>query len=257
MPKSSRNRKRIPVTNAPLSKSASRPKAALKQVLATYTNTSSQSNQAIISSYHTLLKQLHQTQAALAEEEKISSPAHKELKSKLAEIHNSIQALGGLDAYQRASMRGGNLQKGWNVTGQWLIQTLRGRLGKEDQESPSLIVSTDKKLRLLDVGALYGDTYLKYSSWIETTSIDLNPQSHLVTKQDFFERPVPSSSSSTELAGQSMNKDKFDIVCLSLVVNFVTDPAKRGEMLQKTRAFLVDRGILYIVLPLPYVPYPL
>lgn len=93
------------------------------------------------------------------------------------------------------------------------------------------------------MGALSPHNYQKYSSWIHTTPIDLNPQDPLITKMDFLEMPVPAS------------KDKlFDVVCLSLVVNFVGDPAQRGEILRQATRFLVPKtGLLYLVLPLPCI----
>lgn len=46
----------------------------------------------------------------------------------------------------------------------------------------------------------------------------------------------------------------FDVVCLSLVVNFVGDPAQRGQILRHSTQFLVPgTGLLYLVLPLPCI----
>lgn len=52
---------------------------------------------------------------------------------------------------------------------------------------------------------------------IDTTCIDLNPQAPHVQKFDFFDFPIP-----------TMNKDKFDVVGLSLVLNFVGGLGRRG-----------------------------
>lgn len=60
---------------------------------------------------------------------------------------------------------------------------------------------------------------------------------------DFLEMPVPNSQ-----------EELFDVVCLSLVVNFVGDPTQRGEILRRSTHFLVPgTGILYLVLPLPCI----
>jgi 25S rRNA (adenine2142-N1)-methyltransferase len=48
-----------------------------------------------------------------------------------------------------------------------------------------------------------------------------------------------------------MQPQPFNVVCLSLVINFVPDAALRGLMLLRTREFLSDSGLLYVVLPLP------
>jgi hypothetical protein len=61
----------------------------------------------VISKYHTLTKHL--------EKEKL-----KGNKQKVTEIESAIEELGGLNAYQRASLNGGSLEKGYlivNVAG--------------------------------------------------------------------------------------------------------------------------------------------
>ena len=140
------------------------------------------------------------------------------------QISQKIQEQGGLHAYQQASIRGGSYGKG--ATGKWLV---------------SEILSNHTPKTLLDVGALDGMTYHKHHSWLSVTSIDLNPQSHRVRKCDFFEMSPPTTDT------------KFDILCLSLVINFVGLTKDRGRMIAKTRSFLKPRGILYIVLPLSCV----
>jgi 25S rRNA (adenine2142-N1)-methyltransferase len=70
-------------------------------------------------------------------------------------------------------------------------------------------------LRLLDVGAISGTSFADYK-WIDTTCIDLNPQAEHVLRYDFFDYPVPPS-------------DKlFDMIGLSLVVNYIGSLTKRG-----------------------------
>jgi 25S rRNA (adenine2142-N1)-methyltransferase len=60
---------------------------------------------------------------------------------------------------------------------------------------------------------------------------------------DFLEMPIPKKE-----------QDHFNVVCLSLVVNFVGDPSQRGEILRRSAQFLVPgTGILYLVLPLPCI----
>lgn len=45
----------------------------------------------------------------------------------------------------------------------------------------------------------------------------------------------------------------YDVICLSLVVNFVGDPKKRGEMLKESTQMLKENGHIFIVLPLPCI----
>ncbi|KAJ3268951.1 hypothetical protein HDV01_002061 [Terramyces sp. JEL0728] len=172
--------------------------------------------QKLISKFHTLNKQLSQS--------KKQGDAESTEK-----INKEIHELGGLDTYQRASLKGGSMDKGWGSAGKWLVDKLKQfKLVKAN-------------LRMLDVGAISGEVYVKYN-FIKATSIDLNSQSPLVIKQDFFLRPVPTT-----------DQDKFDIVCLSLVINFVPEAADRGRMLKLVAQHLVENGLFYLVLPLPCV----
>jgi 25S rRNA (adenine2142-N1)-methyltransferase len=66
------------------------------------------------------------------------------------------------------------------------------------------------------VGALKADNYRGCRSWIENTPIDLNAQDSGITQQDFL------SMSEDE------NACKWDVLSLSLVLNFVPDPRERG-----------------------------
>ncbi|KAJ3180529.1 hypothetical protein HDU87_002038 [Geranomyces variabilis] len=211
------------------------------------------STQKLIASYHTLNKKLH---AVLKAGDSTAAGS----------IKTQMEAMGGLHAYQRASLRGGNEKKGLGACGSWLVQQLRAELAElRDSEAEKLVVVAENgeeeveeveeeaktgspatqqklKLKLLDVGALDGGTYSKQASWIDVTSIDLNPQCQTVRKQDFFERPRPTGA-----------HEKFNVLCLSLVVNFVGDPKLRGDMLIHARRFLLPRGLLFLVLPLPCV----
>lgn len=99
------------------------------------------------------------------------------------------------------------------------------------------------QLRLLDVGALSGTSYTAYP-WIDVTSIDINPRSDEVIRSDFFDFPIPSGTAS---------EPKYDVVCLSLVINFIGDLSKRGEALLRAHRYLVPAGWLYLVLPLACV----
>ncbi|KAK9722291.1 25S rRNA (adenine2142-N1)-methyltransferase [Basidiobolus ranarum] len=151
---------------------------------------------------------------------------------KIEEIKNEMEKLGGLELYQRASVLGASKSRGGD-TSKWLIQEL-SKIGIPDENKT--------KLALLDIGALSSENYKKQSSWIKTTAIDLNARDSNIIKQDFLEMEPPKEASG-----------RFNIVCLSLVVNFVGDPLKRGIMISKTRDFLLPSGFLFFVVPLPCV----
>jgi 25S rRNA (adenine2142-N1)-methyltransferase len=175
--------------------------------------------QKLISSYHSLNKRLSAAKKAQNTGETIK-------------IQEQLEQMGGLQTYQRASLKGGDLQKGFGASGTWLINqlsTIRDSLKVisaevagpgEEMENEVPIKRRPPSMKLLDVGAITGEVYSKHK-FLDVTSIDLNSQSSSVIKQDFFDRPIPPPA------------EKFDIVCLSLVINFLGDCAKRGEMLQR------------------------
>ncbi|KAI8834104.1 putative methyltransferase-domain-containing protein [Chytridium lagenaria] len=97
---------------------------------------------------------------------------------------------------------------GKGACGKWLVPILK----KEG------LVDGGERVRLLDVGAVNGETYARQRGWMEVT-----------------------------------DGERFHVLCLSLVVNFVGEPERRGEMLRRTHQFLLPNGLLYLVLPLPCV----
>ncbi|KAI8146355.1 nucleolus protein [Fennellomyces sp. T-0311] len=136
-----------------------------------------------------------------------------------------MEAMGGIDWYQRASQLGQSKRRGGDSS-KWLLQVMAKHHLKKNPT------------KILEVGAVAPDNYDRHKSWIQVKPIDLNPQDPRIEKQDFLEM-IPTS--------------KFDIVSLSLVVNFVGDPRDRGRMLLHTRDFLDPDGYLFLVLPLPCI----
>ncbi|KAI9246743.1 putative methyltransferase-domain-containing protein [Phascolomyces articulosus] len=152
----------------------------------------------------------------------------KKQQSILAEM----EAMGGIDWYQKASQLGQSKRRGGDSS-KWLMQTLKKH---------KLLEQRTSMVKLLEVGAVAADNYERQKSWIQVKPIDLNPQDPRIQKQDFLEMPSPATK-----------EDRFDIVSLSLVVNFVGDPKDRGRMLLHTRDFLNVDGFLFLVLPLPCI----
>src|SRR5258705_7151282 len=68
----------------------------------------------------------------------------------------------------------------------------------------------DGALRLLEVGTLSPDNACSKSTIFQVTRIDLHSQHPDILSQDFMERPIPVA-----------DEEKFDIVSLSLVLNYV------------------------------------
>ena len=105
-------------------------------------------------------------------------------------------------------------------------------------------------LRVLEVGCLSPANAVAKAPAFAVTRIDLNSQHAAIEQQDFMERPLPVG-----------DDDRFDLVSLSLVLNYVPSPEARGEMLKRVAEFLrgeekAGNGVcpgLFLVMPRPCV----
>jgi 25S rRNA (adenine2142-N1)-methyltransferase len=181
-------------------------------------------------------------------------------------LKSKIEKNGGIEVYQAASKQGQSKDRGGDSSRllvEWLQQ------GKVINPTPPITTDesetrkakparTQKKpnppYKLLEVGALSTHNAIsKFPRIIGVTRIDLNSQGEGIEQQDFMERPLPTSDG-----------ERFDIISLSLVVNFVPDPVQRGEMLKRVTQFLRSKTdatdsedtilpALFLVLPLSCV----
>lgn len=91
---------------------------------------------------------------------------------------------------------------------------------------------------MLEVGALSPQNACSRPNIFDMQRIDLHSQHPSILEQDFMARPMP--------AEEKLDVEGFDIVSLSLVVNFVPEAAGRGEMLKRVEKFLrrgtMDKG---------------
>lgn len=172
--------------------------------------------------------------------------------SSAEEIAQAIERNGGIKMYQAASKQGQAKDRGGDSSKllvDWLQQSK-----VLDPKARDRRRAGDAELRCLEVGALSTKNEIsKYASVIDMTRIDLNSQGPGIEKQDFMERPLP-----------TCDDERFDIISLSLVLNYVPDAVGRGEMLKRITKFL-RKGVawtetadsvlpaLFFVLPLPCV----
>ncbi|KAK1769310.1 putative methyltransferase-domain-containing protein [Phialemonium atrogriseum] len=183
---------------------------------------------------HHLLEKRRQQAIAKGDEAEVSAVAAE------------IESLGGIEKYQQASLQGQREDRGGDSS-----RVLMGWL----DPATSLPKDPDgRRLRLLEVGALSVDNACSRSGLFDIERIDLNSQSKGILQQDFMERPLPRDAT-----------EKFDLISLSLVLNFVPDPKGRGEMLLRTLKFLHEADNcpstsselyfpgLFLVLPAPCV----
>ncbi|KAK4242620.1 putative methyltransferase-domain-containing protein [Achaetomium macrosporum] len=195
---------------------------------------SRKATKAIINKHHLLQKRKRQ---AIAKGDKATEAA----------IDAEIEALGGIESYQEASLQGQRHDRGGDssrVLMQWLEPCLSSKG-----------MTTGHQLRMLEVGALSTQNACSKSCYFDIERIDLNSQEDGILQQDFMERPLPRDES-----------ERFDIISLSLVLNYVPEPKERGEMLRRTTQFLRAPGryvdtpqltgnfpSLFLVLPAPCV----
>ncbi|KAB5558412.1 putative methyltransferase-domain-containing protein [Coniochaeta sp. 2T2.1] len=168
-------------------------------------------------------------------------------KAEEAAIAAEIESLGGIKKYQEASLQGQREDRGGDSS-----RVLLDWLAADGISASTL--GKDEKLRMLEVGALSTDNACSKSGLFDIQRIDLNSQGEGILQQDFMHRPLPND-----------DLEKFDIISLSLVLNFVPEPRGRGEMLRRTLEFLhavpscsnpsVDSLFpsLFLVLPAPCV----
>ena len=167
---------------------------------------SRRATKAVINSLHVLEKRKAQ---ALAKGDEAAAAA----------VDAEITALGGIEKYQQARLQGQQNDRGGDssrILMEWL-----------EPIAPHIATLKPDRLRMLEVGALSITNECSRSGLFDLERIDLNSQGDGILQQDFMKRPLPESDS-----------ERFDIISLSLVLNFVPDALGRGNMLLRTLDFL-------------------
>lgn len=167
------------------------------------------------------------------EKRRLQAAARNDKAAEIA-IAAEIDALGGLARYQQASLQGQHRERGGDssrVLMQWLgidqdeKEKTTATAATAPEAEPSFLKSAP--LRMLEVGALSIDNACSASGCFQMERIDLNSQGPGILQQDFLQRPKPTS-----------DKERFDIISLSLVLNYVPQHSDRGEMLLRCLDFL-------------------
>ena len=158
----------------------------------------------------------------------------------IKEIDAKIETNGGLQSYQHASKLGQSLERGGDSS-RTLVEWISPRLvqlhnhNSSNTTGPGTNTSTGKtkeqksnfKLRVLEVGALSTKNACSTNQFLDCTRIDLNSQESGILQQDFMERPLPRHES-----------ERFHLISLSLVLNYVPSASGRGDMLKRCLYFL-------------------
>ncbi|KAL1972127.1 hypothetical protein VTN31DRAFT_7346 [Thermomyces dupontii] len=195
----------------PLLLSHTRPPLAKKQAAPSL---SAKATRHLIRSHHQLLK-AREKAAAAGDAERVAA------------IDAEIAAKGGLESYQLASRTGQSRERGGDSS-IVLLEWLRPALRKIVKVAPS----DPKKLRVLEIGALSTQNACSKAPQLAVTRIDLHACEPGIQQQDFMQRPLPTG-----------DEERFHVISLSLVLNFVPTPVGRGEMLKRCRLFLTSAGL--------------
>ncbi|OWZ08547.1 hypothetical protein PHMEG_00018892 [Phytophthora megakarya] len=140
---------------------------------------------------------------------------------RITEINKRLEALGGRQAYQDASI----LSTSFHRTSKWVFQLLTRFERRPRAKQPPL--------RVLEVGAI--NTQLLSCPWLDVRAIDLNSRHERIEQRDFF---------TLQPTGE------FQVLVSSMVLNCVPGADKRGEMLKLYRQHLREGGLLFLMLPL-------
>jgi 25S rRNA (adenine2142-N1)-methyltransferase len=203
------------------------------------TTLSSKATRSIIRRHHTLLK----------EQSKVLKAGDREKAEQIAkELHDN----GGLETYQEAS-KIGQLECRGGDTSKVLITWLEAYgLVKSDGEKHG--DDHQVQCRVLEIGCLSPHNAISKCKEIDMLRIDLHSSDPLIVEQDFMTLALPTSDA-----------DRFDLISLSLVLNYVADPTERGNMLIRTTSFLrqvesqiqIANGAKSVVLPALFFVLPL
>ncbi|KLO14898.1 nucleolus protein [Schizopora paradoxa] len=220
-------KKKAPVTSEVISARKTSAKSSIIGGSSSSSSSTPQSSRTVIRKFHVLLKRKAQL------EKKKACP---ETSAALDELDKEVEELGGLAAYQRMSSIGQGEDRGGGSEKVFIGWLREMEMHKRE--------GSTTKLRLLEVGALKHDNYASCSSWIDCEPIDLRSRHPAIREQDFLRI----------LDDETLHqRERWDAISLSLVVNFVADARDRGRMLCIAYDMLKADGLLFLALPLPCV----
>lgn len=143
------------------------------------------------------------------------------------ELEGKLNEMGGIDAYQQASI----ISTAHFKTSRWIVKTLT-ELGKKPEKG--------HKLRSLEIGAI--NIQLSQTPWLCNRAIDINSQHPQIEECNFFDVEP---------------RHDYDVVVCSMVINCVESACKRGEMIARLACLLKEEtGILFLILPKRCVESP-
>lgn len=200
---------------------------------------SSRHTRSIIRTHHVLQKQLTRAKAA-------------DDHAQIHELERQLAEAGGLKTYQLASTVGQSSSRGGDssrVLVEWLRDEIEPRqTGSESESSEREGVNNNQLRRRWGWDhqepttdphpRSRGPQYAKRAQCPGVTSvrrIDLRSSGAGIEECDFMEFPVPGAADGS---GEWQGGRGYDVLSLSLVLNYVPDAKARGDMLRRTTEFL-------------------
>lgn len=170
--------------------------------------------------------------------------------SKILEVDEKLQAMGGRNEYQRASQ----LSTSFHSTSKWVLGHL-SRLGWLRGIKVQGDVLTEKQeracrrhTRILEVGAINSELLDAAADAtasgdakhrIDVRAIDLHAMEDRIEEADFLSLPYLNSIVS----------QRYDVIVCSMVINCVPTPVERGIMMLQLFEHLRPGGLLFLTLP--------
>lgn len=177
--------------------------------------------------YHTIQKRL----AAVDSNPQFANDAARHAQKQILRAQLSLI---GLENYQAASREGEKLSAGFDCS-KWVLSELRDA------------TFTASRIKLLDVGSIIkrfpgATTTASGHVAMDVTAIDLHPENSELGNH-VIQADLINYADRKELHGS------FDVICLSLCVNFEGCPKRRGLMLKSAQILLKTDGFLFFTLP--------
>ncbi|KAG9783027.1 hypothetical protein KCU88_g3183, partial [Aureobasidium melanogenum] len=193
------------------------------------TSLSSKHTRALIRTHHVLQKRLARARADNDVEQ-------------IQELEAQLAASGGLETYQLASTVGQSAERGGDssrVLVEWLKSEIearkKGSLSRSSKTRASPTTGQPlQPLHVLEIGALSTTNALNIPDITRVRRIDLRSSGPGIEEADFMSFPLPDSADGS---GEWEGRRGYDVISLSLVLNYVPDAQGRGEMLRRTTKF--------------------
>lgn len=191
-------------------------------------------------------------------------------KAIIQEWEDKLQAMGGRTIYQQASQ----LSTSFHSTSKWVLGHLQ-RSGwlygipivEVERQEKDCDIEMKKKsgkpprrdTKLLEVGAINtelldaaertdNNNQKKYR--LSVRAIDLHSMyPGRIEEADFNVLPLPPNLKTTNKQNEEYLVDRYDVIVCSMVLNCVTTPEERGEMLTRLYDFLRPGGQIFLTIP--------